>query len=415
MANSISGVAQGISMLAIPWYFTGVIHQEALFGKAYFFITAVSLVWGLYAGTLVDRYERKKIFLVINATGLLVLSAITLYGFSNGALPWYLVALAFANTVFIYNIHFPSLYAFAQEITPKEQYSRVTSLLEIQGQLTFTIAGALAAILLKGLDHHLNFFGFEISIPFAIRPLKIYEIFAFDAATYLIAFIIIYRIKALSAIDKKVDVSGLRERMKTGLRFLRKHPLIFLFGNASLFVFLTILIFGTYVQPVYVDSFLKQSGDVYAFGDMAFSFGALLAGFLTTKLFSEKHAVRGIILLSLFAACMYAVMSFNKILFFFFVANFFIGSCNAAIRIQRVTYLFHHIPNHVMGRANSIFFVINVSLRLCMISLFTLPFFHFGTNIVWAVVVMAFVCLTGAIVLMFNYRKLMHEPEVSYG
>src|SRR5581483_11880949 len=120
LANSISGIAQGISMLSIPWYFTSVIHSETMFGKVYFFITSVSLLWGVYAGTLIDRYDRKKIFLATNIAGLLVLSSVSIYGYSQGQLPWYLVALVFANTALIYNIHFPNLYAYAQEITPKE-------------------------------------------------------------------------------------------------------------------------------------------------------------------------------------------------------------------------------------------------------------------------------------------------------
>ena len=413
LANSISGVAQGISMLAIPWYFTGVIHHEELFGKAYFLITSVSLFWGLYAGTLIDRYSRKRIFLVMNLAGLFILSSVTLIGFINGSLPWYLVASVFATTAFIYNIHFPNLYAFSQEITAKEDYGRVTSLLEIQGQITFTIAGALAALLLTGINHHFNFLGLDISLPFELRAWKIHEIFAIDAITYLIAFIIIYRIKSLPVIEKKIDTSGLRDRMKTGFSFLKKHPVILHFGNASLLVFLTILIFGTYVQPVYVDAFLHKGGAVYAFGDMAFSLGAVLAGFLTTKLFAEKNAVRGIIMLSIFSGCMYLVMSCNPILFLFFTANFIIGACNAAIRIQRVTYLFHHIPNHLIGRANSIFFVINVFLRLCLIGTFSLSFFHQSTNIIYAVAVMAVICFAGAAILFVNYKYLVQEPVVA--
>ena len=402
LANSISGVAQGISMLAIPWYFTGVIHREELFGKAYFAITAVSLFWGLYSGTLIDRYSRKRIFLVMNLAGLFMLSSVTLIGFINDSLPWYLVAGIFATTAFIYNIHFPNLYAFSQEITAKEDYGRVTSLLEIQGQITFTIAGGLAAMLLNGVNHQMNFFGFDISLPFSFRAWKIHEIFAIDAITYLIAFIIIYRIKSLPVVEKKIDTSNLRERMKVSFGFLKKHPLLFHFGNASLLVFLTILVFGTYIQPVYVDSFLHRGGDVYAFGDMAFSLGAVLAGFLTTKIFAEKNALLGIILLSVVSGAMYLVMSFNHILFLFFAANFIIGVCNAAIRIQRVTYLFHHIPNHLIGRANSIFFVINVFLRLCLIGSFTLPFFHQGINVLYAVAGMAFICFVGAVILFIN-------------
>src|SRR5437868_15240199 len=105
--------------------------------------------------------------------------------------------------------------------------------------------------------------------------------------------------------------------MKVGFGFLRKHPLLFHFGNASLLVFLTILVFGTYVQPVYVDSFLHRSGDVYAFGDMAFSLGAMLAGFLTTKIFAEKHTVAGIIFLSIVSGFMYLLMWANLIVGFF--------------------------------------------------------------------------------------------------
>ena len=412
VANSISGVAQGISMLAIPWYFTAVIHRETLFGGVYFVITALSLVWGLYAGALVDRYSRKTIFLVVNVVGLFVLGSISALGFSNGSLPWYLVALVFGNTMFIYNIHFPNLYAYAQEITPPQNYSRITSLLEIQGQLTFAIAGGLAAILLKGLDHHIQFAGFDFNLPFNIRAWKIYEIFAVDAATYMVAFAIIYRIQSLPVQVTNVDISNLQERVKTGFSFLRKHSLLFIFGNASLVVFLTIIIFGTYVQPVYVDSFLHRSGGTYALADMAFSIGALLAGFLTTRLFAEKSAVAGIIALSMLAGCMYLFMAVNTIVILFFIANFIIGSCNAAIRIQRITYLFHHIPNHIIGRANSIFFVINVFFRVCLIGLLTLPFFHQGTSIILSLAILAAICCAGAVVLIFQYKKLMRQPEI---
>jgi MFS family permease len=413
LANSISGVSQGISMLAVPWYFTGIIHRGELFGKAYFIITVISLAWGVYAGTLIDRYSRKKIFLVMNIAGLCVLSAISGYGFLSGDLHWLLVVSVFATTAFIYNIHFPNLYAFAHEITEKSNYGRVTSLLEIQGQITFAIAGGLSAILLNGVDHHINFFGINIALPFSLRPWKIYEIFAIDAVTYLIAFAIIYRIKSLPVVDKQTDTSRLRERIRTGFGFLIKNPLLLHFGNASLFVFVTILVFGTYVQPVYVDSFLHQGGDVYAFGDMAFSLGALLAGFLTTRLFAEKHTVMGIILLSIMAALMYFLMASNSIVSLFFAANFVIGVCNAAIRIQRVTYLFHHVPNHLIGRTNSVLFVMNVSLRLCLIGAFTLPFFHHGTNVIYATAGMGLVCLVGALILSINYRRLLSAPEVA--
>ena len=95
LANSVSGVAQGIAMLAVPWYFTGVIQSEGLFGKVYLWVTAISLFWGLYAGTIIDRYDRKKIFLGINLAGLTVISTITAIGFYQQSLHWFFVAVVF--------------------------------------------------------------------------------------------------------------------------------------------------------------------------------------------------------------------------------------------------------------------------------------------------------------------------------
>lgn len=62
LANSVSGFAQGISMISIPWYFTDVLQQSSLFGLIYAITTALTLFWGLYAGTLIDKYPRKNIF-----------------------------------------------------------------------------------------------------------------------------------------------------------------------------------------------------------------------------------------------------------------------------------------------------------------------------------------------------------------
>jgi DHA3 family macrolide efflux protein-like MFS transporter len=109
IANSISGVSQGISMLAIPWYFTGVIHNSNLFQSIYLATAVISLFWGLYAGTLVDRYSRKNLFLWMNVVGFFVLSTATIAGFFGGDYSWIWPMLVFATTVFIYNIHFPTL------------------------------------------------------------------------------------------------------------------------------------------------------------------------------------------------------------------------------------------------------------------------------------------------------------------
>lgn len=152
IANSISGVAQGISMLAIPWYFA---KQEAMaqFGLVYILTNILAFFWVPFSGTFIDRFNRKYIFLAITAIVGSILLIVAITGFQLGGLPWYLVAFIFMLTFFNYNIHYPNLYAFLQEITEAKNYARITSYIEIQGQLTSMLAGAAGAILLDGTQN----------------------------------------------------------------------------------------------------------------------------------------------------------------------------------------------------------------------------------------------------------------------
>ena len=81
LANIISGLAQGISMVAIPWYFVKVVSRPEVFASAYIIITFLTLFWGLYAGALIDRYSRKKLFIIINVVCGLSIGGIAMYGF----------------------------------------------------------------------------------------------------------------------------------------------------------------------------------------------------------------------------------------------------------------------------------------------------------------------------------------------
>jgi MFS family permease len=406
IANAISGISQGITMLAVPWYFTGVLHRESLFGNIYFAVTFVSLFWGVYSGTLIDRYNRKKIFLAMNAVGLVGLGSVSAYGFLQQNIPWWLAAIPFAITVFIYNLHFPNLYAYAQEITPRTDYGKVTSLLEIQGQISFTAAGGIAAVLLQGFDGSAAGDLFPILKNIRLAPVAIWKIFALDALTYLLAFVIIYFVQSLPVVENKIDTAPWHIRLKTGLVFLLKHPLILRFGMFSLMLFLTIIIFGTQLSPIYVKQHLNRGGDVFAISDMAFSFGSLLAGIFTARLFKPHQNISGIIGLHVLAGCMYLAMLVTKTVAWFYLANFLIGFCNAGVRIQRITYIFHHIPNYVIGRASSVFFVLNVLCRMLLIALFSVKYFHTPTGILFPVLLLAVICFVAAFAIRKDYRLL---------
>ncbi len=406
-ANSISGFAQGISMIAIPWYYTVIYGKASEFGLIYFALTGLSLFWGLYAGTMIDKYDRKKIFLVSSLCGFMIVLGVAIFGFSFGTIPAILIALVFGVTVFIYNIHYPNLYAFAQEITDPKDYGRITSYIEVQGQLTTAISGALAAILLTGSsDGIINLLGFNIQFPIDFKQWQLQEIFLMDASTYIVAIILIYFIRYRSISERILDTGGILERVKAGFHFLKTHPLIFIFGNASFSIFVTILVTAFYLLPIYVKDHLEAGAGVYASSEIYFALGSIFAGAGIRWLFKKANTVQSIIIVFIVGSITFYLCMVITIVPLFYLLFLIMGFCNAGTRVLRMTYLFNHIPNTIIGRTNSVFGLINVLFRSTFIGIFAIPFFTNDGNIIFTFMILGTFILVAAVILMAYYRRL---------
>ena len=406
LSNIISGLAQGISMIAIPWYFIEIVDQPEFFAYSYIVITLSTLFWGIYAGSLIDRYSRKKIFILTNLVCGLFIGSIALSGMHNNFLSEFMVVSVFAITIFNYNIHYPNLYAFGQEITEKKNYGKLNSYIEVQGQATSVLAGAFAAILLTGTNNrNLEIAGFNFNLPFDIEPWKIYDIFLLDAFTYIIVIAIFSIIKYVPITTEKVHVGSLFDRLKIGFNYLRENPVIFLFGITSYMLFAFTLVELHVILPSYVHDFLEASGNVYASAEVYYSIGAIFSGFLILRLLSKFHTYFSVIFLMIIVAIAFYALTFYKSLLIFFIGSLILGITNAGIRILRTTYLFNHIPNNLIGRATSVFSSLNILIRISLISLFALPFFNIGDNIRWGYMVGVIMMLLTSIILLFLYFK----------
>jgi len=409
LSNIISGFAQGISMIAIPWYFVEVVSRPEVFATAYLFITFATLFWGLYAGTLIDRYSRRNLFILINLVCGLIIGTVAISGFFSSNMNDLLVILVFATTIFNYNVHYPNLYAFGQEITEKSNYGKLNSYIEIQGQSTSILAGAFAALLLTGTTNKsMNLGGFTIHFPFEIEPWGIHEIFLMDAITYMIVILIFIQIKYSRIVTDKVEVGTLFTRLKSGISYLKKHPLIFRFGLTSYMLFAFLLVEIHILLPTYVHDFLQGKGDIYASAEVYYSLGAILAGIFVIRFFRNKNPIFGIILLMLIVSFAFAGMTFIKSLAYFFIANFILGLTNAGVRVLRTTYLFNHIPNNIMGRTSSVFNSLNIMVRMCLIGLFAMPFFLTNDNVRWGYLIGAVMVILAIIPLVLHYKSLVN-------
>ena len=371
-ANAISGLAQGISMLAIPWYFSEVIGKPEMFGWMYAITTFLMLFWGLYAGTLIDKYARKEVFLGINLFGGILLSSVSLYGFLIGDVGAIGALIVFSGTILIYNIHYPALYAFGQEITEKQHYGRFTSTTEIVGQSTSIISGAIGAALLSG------FSGNNIIPP--IAPWTLHEIFLADAVTYWISILLIASIRYKAIAQRHAETGSVIMRIKTGIHFLNENRQVLLFGNASYAIFIVLLVTVQQLLPVYTSNHLEAGPGVYAIAEMAYAVGAMLAGLVIIRLFRKKGLVMGVIAMMLVTVLTYLIAGFSKSIMLYLALSVVLGITNAGARVLRTTWLFQHVPNQSIGRVRLVCQSIYILHRVALSALWAFVCFHIGNN-----------------------------------
>lgn len=416
LSNIISGLAQGISMLAIPWYFASILKAPLLLAHLYTLTLCGSVLWGIYAGTLIDKYPRKKIFIGFSIIGgcLLLISSIS--GYVIGAVPVFMVIIVFAATWYYNNIYLPTMYAFTQEVCEAKEYGRVNSLIEIQSQAINIASGGLAAILLQGIDiHSYHLLGINIPFNLHINPWSLSTIFLVDGITYFIAIALIMQIKYVPHTEKHHEPGSIWSRLKTGRNFLKEHTSLLIFGVSSLSIFVVVLTHVILLMPLYVKNHLNQSAGVYAMMDVYYSIGALLAGVWIRRLFQNISTVKAILIFMVITILILLACFLTKSNIIFFCFSFMLGISNAGTRVLRITYLFHHVPNQVIGRVNSALNVLSVLCRILLSAIFSFAFFLRGDNIVWTYFFSALFILINLILLASRYSSLTEgygDPEI---
>lgn len=407
-ANGVSSFAQGFTMMSIPYYFNKI-DDYSFFSLSLTVITLVSLFWALYAGSIIDGFNRKDVFLGTNFVGGIVILSIASLGFKEGELTNILIILVYALTMFGYVIHYPNLYAFSQELSEPKDYTKITSLIEIVGQSTVMGSAIMGTMLLKGIEN--------VHVPFTdavvtIERWEIHEIFLFDAIAYFVSFLIILLIKYSPNMKLVIsDEGSLYERLKTGYMYLKNNQLVALFGICSFTIFIVVYIEQFALMTPYVLNHLKQDAPVLGLTELMYGLGALFSGVIIQTLFSKMPVLKAVVLLTFATGAIFLLSSMTCAIIVFINVAFLKGFTNASSRIFRVTYLFSLIPNELAGRVNSFFNVMNTVFRLIFLSLFTLPFFMEGSNVVYAYGVLAVFCFIAGVVLLIYYKQFAQLTE----
>lgn len=389
LANIVSGIGTGITMIAIPWYLINREGGEAIFGYATLVSSAVLFFLSPYIGVVVDRVSRKRVLLFCQGVGTLFMLPFAVWAFLRHDLAtWQLVLIQFGGLLY-YNTQIPALYAFCQEIFHPSQYQKLTSTMEIQNQFASMISGGLASLLIEKWDASV--------------------ILGIDAFTYLVGFLLFLGIPYAFTLRKNEGKQAkVWADIKEGYLYLKERPQITLFLFCTLLPFLVVMV-GNYLNPIYVRSTLQADASILGISSMVFAIGAVAAGFISRLLLKKWGTYRAILFTYLAFTLSSVVVVVIPVASIFILNKLLVGWGNAGTRVIRNSFIMERIPNAVIGRVNSYYNGMGLAVRIALLAVSTQILTVTGAIMAFAILA---VLLLAGLVGIVRSRKAV-EGDVS--
>jgi MFS family permease len=349
-ANLLSSIGSGITMIAVPWLLVSKGDGATIFGYATIVMTLINFIMAPFIGQWVDRFSRKKLLMLGELIGFLIILTFAIIGFSGMDYGNWHYMILYGIGSFYYNLFYPGMFALNQEIFPKSAYKSLNGAMEIQGQLSSVIAGALAAII--------------------IDKINLEWLLLLDATTYLSAFFLFWAIPYVPKTIDFVRSDSFWVKLTEGYRYMSNRPTLFVFLMASFMPFIGVMV-TNYLFPVYLADVLKVEGSIYGAQSMFYGVGAVFAGisipFLSNKLGNEKSIV---ITASIYTIGI-SLIIFTNIIPMYLVLISLLAFGNAGTRVARNSYLMDVVPNEIVGRVDSLFRTVGLAIRVLLLSIFT--------------------------------------------
>ncbi|MCL6586638.1 MAG: MFS transporter [Anoxybacillus sp.] len=349
VANTLSSIGTGMTMIAIPWLFVQKRGGETTFGIITTTLTVIMFLLTPTVGMWIDRVSRKTILLIGEASGFIIVSLFALIGTSgNEYYPWQLAVL-FASGSLYYFLFYPTMFAFTQEIFEREQYETVNGMTEIQGQLATVVSGGLASVMVGKMPFH--------------------WLLWLDAYTYLVAFFCLSLI-SYRRTRQVTTTASFWNKLTEGYRYMQKHPALFWFFLASFMPFIGVMM-TNYLHPIYIADVLREDSAVYGIQSMIYGIGAALAGATVPFLIRRIGTATSVLLnVGIYALGVTMFLLWRET-FLFYVSVVLTAFGNAGARVARSSLMMAVVPNDKIGRVDSLFRALGFMIRFLLLSAFT--------------------------------------------
>ncbi|MCR2806341.1 MFS transporter [Paenibacillus soyae] len=340
IADIISGFGVGMSTIGANWYLMDRTGSMTAVGLMLSLNVIAGFLISAFAGTFVDKWNRKTILLwanVVRAAALLLIAGAFL---GTGFHVEYLYAFAVVNGMG-WALYMSASRSLVQELLPEKELIHGNSLIEISLQVGMFMAGGLSGFLYK-------YIGFE-------------AILLLNAAAFLVSSLFLGRI-SYSAMTVEQAEASFFESFKAGIQYLAERPSLFVLGIVSIIPLVTTMVFNV-VLPGYVSTSVRGDSVVFGLSDMCYGIGGLLSGFLAAPLARRLSQHGTILIIFLVSVLNLVAIAFNSTVILLYIGCVLIGLTNSSLRILITTTLMESVSKSYMGRATSVWMGISLLLQ----------------------------------------------------
>jgi MFS family permease len=387
-ANFLIVVGSGITWIAVPWLLIHESNGDAIYGLSSSALTLLVFVLLPVLGKAIDRNSRKKVVLIYYifaiTANLVVVSMIMLQGRVEA---WHLVVTMSFGSLGV-SLYYPAQFALNQEVLTKDQYRALSGALEVQWQTGAMIAGAAAS--------------------FLITRVPLIAILLFDCCTFLAAFIVMSFVPYSRNPKLGANTGSALKLTKEGLVYLKRRPRLSLVLFGSLLPFLGVMV-CIYLLPVFVSETLRAGPEIYGFGEVCYSLGAVLAGLTVPALSGRIGLVRTLLLT---VGCYTVAVVVNPLVAtipVLLTSLVLQGWGNAGSRVARSTVALETVPNELIGRVNLFYSAMERLFRSIFLAVVTGQVANSGARSgYWTI---SAIGLSGWIMILFC-RRFRRRPVI---
>ena len=347
LAQVVSAAGDAMYQIALLWLVLDITGSSTTTGLVAMAAFLPAMVFGLYAGVIADKYNRKLIMILSNlsqALTVIVIPVLLYFGYENILIIGFLAFIRASFSTFFP----PALNAIVPMFTSKERLVKINSVLATSGQFAYLI-GPLGA-------------GLILSIV-SIQYLFIIDSISFIIATVILLFIVLpHRTKLADSPHISI------KEIFSGIQYAKQHKplgMLFVLTIINNFFIMGMAFVG---MLILVKDALGGTASQYAFVEAGLALGMLIGSVFVYRIGNRinigKLLLIGMILDGVTYSLMYFAGSVNYV--FIFIVIHAIGI--PMITISRTAIIQKHSPNEYHGRLFSLVHLSVVGVHQCLFS-----------------------------------------------